>query len=50
MNTSRNPEIAAGDAPPILRLKAVFAVVIGNCWIYDFLVYTFFAVMIGDAA
>jgi MFS family permease len=38
------------QAAPILPLKAVVAVVIGN-WLefYDFLVYTFFAVMIGDA-
>src|SRR5690349_22861307 len=35
---------------PTLPLKAVVAVVIGN-WLefYDFLVFTFFAVMIGDA-
>src|SRR5499426_4645735 len=35
---------------PTLPLKAVFAVVIGN-WLefYDFLVFTFFALMIGDA-
>jgi MFS family permease len=37
-------------APSILPLKGVVAVVIGN-WLefYDFLVYTFFAVMIGEA-
>src|SRR6187431_3235522 len=35
---------------PALPMKAVVAVVIGN-WLefYDFLVFTFFAVMIGDA-
>lgn len=35
---------------PVLPMKAVVAVVIGN-WLefYDFLVFTFFAVMIGDA-
>ena len=39
-----------GSAVPILPLKGVVAVVIGN-WLefYDFLVYTFFAVMIGEA-
>jgi MFS family permease len=38
------------DTPPTLPMKAVVAVVIGN-WLefYDFLVFTFFAVMIGDA-
>jgi MFS family permease len=40
----------ARAAPPILPMRGVVAVVIGN-WLefYDFLVYTFFAVMIGDA-
>ena len=41
----------AAVAPgPVLPMKAVVAVVIGN-WLefYDFLVFTFFAVMIGDA-
>ncbi len=35
---------------PVLPMKAVVAVIIGN-WLefYDFLVFTFFAVMIGDA-
>ena len=42
--------VGADVGQPILPLKAVVAVVIGN-WLefYDFLVYTFFAVMIGDA-
>jgi MFS family permease len=37
-------------APPRLTLQGVIAVVIGN-WLefYDFLVFTFFALMIGDA-
>src|SRR5262245_66276394 len=41
---------APAAGPPILPMKAVAAVVIGN-WLefYDFLVFTFFAVMIGDA-
>jgi MFS family permease len=41
---------AAGIPGPVLPMKAVVAVVIGN-WLefYDFLVFTFFAVMIGDA-
>lgn len=41
---------AAGTTHPALPLKALVAVVIGN-WLefYDFLVFTFFAVMIGDA-
>ena len=41
---------AGGYAQPGLPVKAVAAVVIGN-WLefYDFLVFTFFAVMIGDA-
>ena len=41
---------AGGRARPDLPMKAVVAVVIGN-WLefYDFLVFTFFAVMIGDA-
>jgi MFS family permease len=39
-----------GPVNPALPMKAVVAVVIGN-WLefYDFLVFTFFAVMIGDA-
>jgi MFS family permease len=47
---SRNLAVAATGATPTLPLKAVIAVVAGN-WLefYDFLVYTFFAVMIGDA-
>jgi MFS family permease len=38
------------DQQPTLPFKAVVAVVVGN-WLefYDFLVFTFFAVMIGDA-
>ena len=38
------------ESVPVLPMKAVVAVVIGN-WLefYDFLVFTFFAVMIGDA-
>src|ERR1044072_6718661 len=46
-----SPAIRAGaPVQPVLPKKAVVAVVIGN-WleVYDFLVYTFFAVMIGDA-
>ena len=41
---------ATAAARPSLPMKAVVAVVIGN-WLefYDFLVFTFFAVMIGDA-
>lgn len=41
---------AARSPGPVLPMKAVVAVVIGN-WLefYDFLVFTFFAVMIGDA-
>ena len=40
----------ASSEPPRLPMKGVVAVVIGN-WLefYDFLVFTFFAVMIGDA-
>src|SRR5678815_5038701 len=43
------PRAADGEAAR-LPLKSVVAVVIGN-WLefYDFLVFTFFAVMIGDA-
>jgi MFS family permease len=46
--TAQNFE--AGFPSPVLPTKAVVAVVIGN-WLefYDFLVFTFFAVMIGDA-
>ena len=41
---------AAGAPAPVLPMKAVVAVVIGNFLeFYDFLVFTFFAVMIGDA-
>ena len=41
---------AAPGEPPVLPMKAVVAVVIGNFLeFYDFLVFTFFAVMIGDA-
>jgi MFS family permease len=50
-NTRSTVGADVGRPPqPILPLKAVVAVVIGN-WLefYDFLVYTFFAVMIGDA-
>ncbi len=50
-NTPPMAGVDHGRSPqPILPLKAVVAVVIGN-WLefYDFLVYTFFAVMIGDA-
>lgn len=45
LNTASPPR-----ASPVLSTKAVIAVVIGN-WLefYDFLVFTFFAVMIGDA-
>lgn len=41
---------ASGGEPASLPLRSVVAVVIGN-WLefYDFLVFTFFAVMIGDA-
>jgi MFS family permease len=51
--TDRSPSIALADtsrAQFTLPLKGVIAVVIGN-WLefYDFLVFTFFAVMIGDA-
>ena len=44
-NTASPPRVS-----PVLSTKAVVAVVIGN-WLefYDFLVFTFFAVMIGDA-
>jgi MFS family permease len=44
------PDSAGGGVRPALPIKAVIAVVIGN-WLefYDFLVFTFFAVMIGDA-
>src|SRR5688572_32928931 len=45
---SSTPSAAA--APGALPMKAVVAVVIGNFLeFYDFLVFTFFAVMIGDA-
>ena len=41
---------AVSGFPPVLPMKAVVAVVIGNFLeFYDFLVFTFFAVMIGDA-
>src|SRR4030095_14611297 len=42
--------LPATPAKPVLAFKAIVAVVIGN-WLefYDFLVFTFFAVMIGDA-
>jgi MFS family permease len=49
-----SPRIVASDTPEAaktpLPLKGVVAVVIGN-WLefYDFIVFTFFAVMIGDA-
>ena len=45
LNTASPPRVS-----PVLSTKAVVAVVIGN-WLefYDFLVFTFFAVMIGDA-
>jgi MFS family permease len=41
---------AASQETPTLSLKGIIAVVVGN-WLefYDFLVFTFFAVMIGDA-
>ena len=41
---------AVSGLPAVLPMKAVVAVVIGNFLeFYDFLVFTFFAVMIGDA-
>jgi MFS family permease len=51
--TSGSPAVAAAEPPPVrqqLPFKGVVAVVIGN-WLefYDFLVFTIFAVMIGDA-
>ena len=50
MTVSPATSRAGGRAQPDLPMKAVVAVVIGN-WLefYDFLVFTFFAVMIGDA-
>ncbi len=51
MTSPSAPASTAGGSPhPVLPMKAVVAVVIGN-WLefYDFLVFTFFAVMIGDA-
>ena len=49
MSNSSEP-IAPPNGRPMLPMKAVVAVVVGN-WLefYDFLVFTFFAVMIGDA-
>ena len=51
-HTASSPPPAAdiGAATPTLPFKGIVAVVIGN-WLefYDFLVFTFFAVMIGDA-
>ncbi len=52
MTDSSSPAIAVAAAPNVTTLpfKGRMAVVIGN-WLefYDFLVFTFFAVMIGDA-
>src|SRR5574339_148441 len=50
MTISAATSSAGGRVQPGLPMKAVVAVVIGN-WLefYDFLVFTFFAVMIGDA-
>ena len=50
MNVHSPAARAGAHVQPILPTKAVVAVVIGN-WLefYDFLVFTFFAVMIGDA-
>jgi MFS family permease len=50
MNVNLPAARAGAHVQPVLPMKAVVAVVIGN-WLefYDFLVYTFFAVMIGDA-
>jgi MFS family permease len=50
MTRPTSPLSPPADNPPVLPTKAVVAVVIGN-WLefYDFLVFTFFAVMIGDA-
>src|SRR5882724_10991493 len=54
MTAPSSPSIAAADgvapAETTLPFKGLVAVVIGN-WLefYDFLVFTFFAVMIGDA-
>jgi MFS family permease len=51
-HTASSPPPAAdiGAATPTLPFKGIVAVVVGN-WLefYDFLVFTFFAVMIGDA-
>ena len=51
MHIPSSPTSGAAGAPaPVLPMKAVVAVVIGNFLeFYDFLVFTFFAVMIGDA-
>ena len=48
--TTPLPDSVDSGVRPALPMKAVAAVVIGN-WLefYDFLVFTFFAVMIGDA-
>jgi len=53
MTGASSTRFAASDAlvaQPALPFKAVAAVIVGN-WLefYDFLVFTFFAVMIGDA-
>ncbi len=50
MTHPTSPLPPPAGSPPVLPMKAVVAVVIGN-WLefYDFLVFTFFAVMIGDA-
>jgi MFS family permease len=50
MPDASSPGLAIAAGAPSLPFKGVAAVVIGN-WLefYDFLVFTFFAVMIGDA-